>query len=433
MSKSSSSNPLLLPTSADELPKPQTSRRALTAEQLSDIRHLLDDGAKTPSMSAATASIKGRRVLVPVTSKAVFEGTLEPTLSTDGEQEQFIVHVGNGKFEELTREDALQLFDKQGKTDDSLSIQSTAMDTSSSKLPQKQTIKSALKTKNTQAQAAPSDDGLPLMEIREEWDESNKGLIKSEVVNISKQMERLSAGLKQSKEADADGKQFGEMLVDLLKGGDGDVQTRDAATDMPMQSSDESQDEPQSTMVSDEEYKAIYSRLEELERLEEEEAKKKVTSANKRSSKSSSSGWSKGFLNAKPKKKQSTSEQRTTNPLPDVTQLKKDVKMPMKQPALQRAVNDSKTSKVSFAKDVNVKEISPRAPAGPEPNYFKEPHELDPFPKVETIPFEENVFRGVVKERVVTDSVSMKETNSNQSGEKKLSRFAMQRLERGLK
>jgi hypothetical protein len=138
-------------------------------------------------------------------------------------------------------------------------------------------------------------------------------------------------------------------------------------------------------------------------------------------------------LNAKPKKKQSTSEQRTTNPLPDVTQLKKDVKMPMKQPALQRALDDSKTSKVSFAKDVNVKEISPRAPAGSEPNYFKEPRELVPFPKVETIPFEENVFRGVVKERVVTDSVSMKETNSNQSGEKKLSRFAMQRLERGLK
>jgi hypothetical protein len=155
-------NPLLLPTSADELSNPQTSRRALTAEQLNDIRHLLD-GARTPSMQSAATSFKGRRALVPVTSKAVFEGTLEPIVAADG-KERFVVHVGDGKFKEMTREDAHhQLFDSKCNyvsVDDSSSKQSSEAGKSSSKAihannTSKQT-KSALRTKNIQAQVAPS-------------------------------------------------------------------------------------------------------------------------------------------------------------------------------------------------------------------------------------------------------------------------------------
>lgn len=46
------------------------------------------------------------------------------------------------------------------------------------------------------------------------------------------------------------------------------------------------------------------------------------------------------------------------------------------------------------------------------------------------VPFEENVFKGVVKERNVVAAVD-RETKESTAPKKKLSRFAQQRLERG--
>ena len=440
------SNPLLLPETPDDLSKTKTaaSRGALSPDELVDIKHLLNR-ARAPSISSNHSSLSGSRVLVPVTSKAMFEGTLEPTLSASGDTpgEKFVIHVGDGKFEEMSCEQARQFFDAQT---DKLMPKPTSQTNAS--LDQKAsgskgTKKSieSLKTKTTSHKESSPDDRLPLMEIREEWDESNTGPVRSEVVNISKQMERLNAGLNKAKNAgnDESGEQFGKLLAEMLKDDEIGVQSHDIKDEIEdtiaRSNEDTITETSQPTRVSEEEYKSIYSRLEELEKLEAEElmsTKKSINTKNSSKKNSSNKGWSKGFLNAKPKKKVKPKQQTSVSPqLKEDASLASDIKMPMKQPTMQdTSVFDTKTPKVSFSKDVNVKEISPRARTDPEPNYFEQPKEFDPFPTVETVPFEENIFRGVVKERV--SSKPMPEEDKKQNGEKRLSRFAMQRLQQGL-
>ena len=283
---SRSTNPLLLPTVANDLSKLSKARRTLTPNEWNDVKFFLD-GAKRSSMASTETSVRGRRILVPVTSKALFDGTLEPSMKSN--EEQFALHVGNGKFEEMSREQARKLVDLHCSGSTNVGSESNPSKTTT-KSPLKHElnhVEELTKTKNTSnciattnskrslPLDAPSDDGLPLMEIREEWDEYNKDLVRSEVVNISKQMEQLNAGLKQ-KGDDRNGKQFGKLLADLLERGDGEIQSgnlHDSLLDVaidPSNSTSEIQADATSK-VSDEEYKAIYSRLEELEKLEEEQ------------------------------------------------------------------------------------------------------------------------------------------------------------------
>ena len=432
-------NPLFLPQTPDELSQAQTvSRGALPSDQLTDIKHLLDR-ARTPSITSNQTSLSGSRVLVPVTSKAMFEGTLEPTVyaGAGGAEEKFLVHVGESKFEEMSCEQARMFFDAQAEK---LTPKKISSQVPSGSKVTKKSVEASLKTESKSSKDFSCDDDiLPLMEIREEWDESNAGPVRSEVVNISQQMERLKAGLNKAKSAEKDesGEQFGKLLADVLKDGEIDVQSIDI-NDASMGTVEESianSEISQPTRVSDEEYKSIYSRLEELEKLEAEEQLniKKNTEVKSGSKKNTSSNaWSKGFLNVKPKKKiKPKQHQSISSELKEDVTLASDMKVPMKQPTVQETSTlDTKAPKVSFSKDVNVKEISPRASTGPEPNYFKQPKEFDPFPTVETVPFEENVFRGVVKERV--SSKPMPDEDKKQNGEKRLSRFAMQRLQQGL-
>jgi hypothetical protein len=437
-----SSNPLFLPETSNDLRNAQTSRNDLTPSELEDIKFFLS-GAKSLSMTLSDTRLSGRRVLVPVTSKALFEGNLEPSMSSGpkGAEELIVVHLGDGKYHDMSREEARKLFDTFDvrKSEDVNTTKQQQKEMSCVTANGKDPINSTIETKPATSHDSSLDDDLPLIEIREEWDESNTGLVRSEVVNISKQMERLNAGLKQTKNAennDENGKQFGELLVNLLKSGDDDVQISNIPTDTTKDrrnTSCNTQPEiPTQSKVSDEEYKAIYSRLEELERLEEMEASgKKNTSSKKSRSSKNSQGWSKGFLNVKPKTKQSRTDEQKSIPRTESTKITNDVKMPMKQPVTKHAGADGKTSKVSFSKDVNVKEISPRAATvGREPNYFSEAKEVNPFPPIETVPFDDNVFSGVVRERASSKFKPAKD--SNRDGEKKLSRFAMQRLERGL-
>lgn len=437
-------NPLFLTTTAGELSKIHKARHPLSSNQLDDIRSFLDGTANPPTMT----KVSGKRVLVPVTNKALFEGTLDPPSSPTTEEEQFVVHIGDGKFREKSRSDARRLFNKQA---DKSSIGTSASQQSSTtahslgqEIREIQTneLKRVADIKSTKSQKSPSDEGLPLIEIREEWDESNaEGPVRSEIVNISKQMERLNAGLKKAENRD-DEKRFGGLLADLLRSGDADIQTadiQDAVADDSNESKEailyevQTENPPRSAKISDKEYKSIYSRLEELEKLEEASINEKIIDRTKNSTEknSNSAGWTKGFLNAKPKKKTTTKEQSTKSN-PNV-KLANDVKLPMKQPITKEIEADSKSTKVSFSKEVNVKEISPRAAAQTphgEPNYFNVPsEEINPFPPIETVPFEENVFKGVVKERVASSSI---QKDKCQGTEKKLSRFALQRLERGL-
>ena len=436
-------NPLFLTTTAVELSKSQKARHPLSSHQLDDIRSFLD-GATNPSR---TAKVSGKRVLVPVTTKALFEGTLEPPSSSTTGEEQFVVHVGDGTFREKSRSEARRLFNNEQADKSPIGTPASSRITRSTGQERREIQTNELRKvaaiKSTKSQEAPSDDdGLPLMEIREEWDESNaKGPVRSEIVNISKQMERLNAGLKQAQNRD-DERRFGGLLADLLRSGEADIQTtdvQDAVADSSNESKEailckiQTENPPRSAKISDEEYKSIYSRLEELEQLEEASMNKKIVHTNNVAKKNSkNSGWSKGFLNNTKPKESLAKPKKNTRSNPKV-QLASDVKMPMKQPITKQTEADSKSNKVSFSKEVNVKEISPRAAAQTpygEPNYFNAPQdEMNPFPPIETVPFEEHVFKGVVKERVASNSI---QKDKCQGTEKKLSRFALQRLEKGL-
>jgi hypothetical protein len=289
---------------------------------------------------------------------------------------------------------------------------------------------------------------LPFIEIREECDSSGK-IVHSDVINISNQIKRFDK-LKQAKERDGEGeKGFGELLADALKDGENDIQTINlddgsidsmgtcqAQTELPL---------PQSKQViSDTDYKALYSRLEELERLEEVHAATKEDNV-KSSKHLQSKGWSRGFLNSKPKSLSTDQKSVSvaTNSKPVNTQ-EASVKMPMKQgakiPTNGNTDDESKTDRrVSFSPEVDVKAVPPRAASliyNPS-NNLKEVQDVDPFPPISTVPFEENIFKGVVKERIAPNTALKSEKdnttldNDGQGRQKKLSRFAMQRLQKG--
>jgi len=95
-----------------------------------------------------------------------------------------------------------------------------------------------------------------------------------------------------------DGKQFGELLAKTLKEGEEDITTYDDEGFVHVEAAapTTSKSTIPKERISDKEYKSIYSRLEELERLEEDDMKSKAENA-KSSKRLQSSGWSKGFLN----------------------------------------------------------------------------------------------------------------------------------------
>jgi len=223
--------------------------------------------------------------------------------------EQIIVKNGKGNLVEMTRRDAAELFKVQSTT--------TQKSTSKSKVPaqpKKSAIREGKIRRASQEQQQASTQNniafppntandssiFPLMEIRETCDETGN-IINSEVVNMSNTMKRLEDNIdagNTTNNSEKDGKQFGELLAKTLKEGEEDITTYDegfvhveaAATSTTGKAAIPKE------RISDKEYKSIYSRLEELERLEEEDMKSKAENA-KSSKRLQSSGWSKGFLN----------------------------------------------------------------------------------------------------------------------------------------
>ena len=263
-----------------------------------------------------------------------FEGELKPdmpSMDTDNcMDEQIIVNNGKGKLVEMTRRDAAELFKVQSTT--------TQKSTSKSKVltQPKSAIREGKIRRGSQEQQSSTQNNIvfppntandssvfPLMEIRETCDETGN-IINSEVVNMSNTMKRLEDNIDagNTNDNEKDGKQFGELLAKTLKEGEEDITTYDdegfvhveAATPTTTASKPAIPKE----RISDKEYKSIYSRLEELERLEEEDMKSKAENA-KSSKRLQSSGWSKGFLN---KTKKSRGKSPATQKREDSSELK---------------------------------------------------------------------------------------------------------------
>jgi len=447
-----------LPKSASDIDPSDIRQNALSSDELRKIRSLIDvakggTSKQTASSQTSCQPLTGRRVMVPVTSKAFFEGVLQPPAKDSGSaaDEQIVVNIGGGKIKEMTRVEACTYLEKQQVVLD----KSTANKTSKSKptntsfkkgfLNNSKSKTSVKKSMGPQNKTAVNQDLLsqeamfPLMEIREECDVRGN-IVNSEVINMSNTLRRIDDRLKNEgdiDQADGDGEKLRKLLAGTLQESEAAITTElDTFTLEEDQAVKDAVDPTKLTPVSDEDYEVILQRLEELERLEEEDTKSKKV--NKTSStRLQSSGWSKGFLNASTKGKKNVRKKKEVK-------LDTNVKVtPSKQQTLnfEDAQVVRNNQKVSFASNNEIKEIPriglnkvpqrsiPNTP--PPPAAAVDPSSiLDTFTPVSTVPFEDNVFRGVVKERISPVVKANDQTVQDAGAKKRLSRFAQQRQQR---
>lgn len=319
--------------------------------------------------SLQRAPLAGTQIMVPATTKAFFSGTLQPTI-TNGKEQVLVKMVGDNLVE-LECSEAVTYLDRRMEM-----LEGTT---------QPPQVASATETFSQEEASEPT---LPFFEIREELDESGNE-VKAEAINVAKQLEYLQSKSKGKTPANTSGTSF--------------VPTA-SSTPMNYNSEDnDDHDQEQLKPMTDQEYDALSNRLDMLARLEEEAESKKIenqASAKKLQSK----GWSKGFLNAKPKKKK-------------MTQIKK-------QPELSSSSTTNEGKRVGFQATNDVREI-PRVGTRSASELKPPTSQQQSRKEIET-----QVFSGVVRERSigsinapVEDSPSTKPPPK-----KKLSRFAQERL-----
>jgi hypothetical protein len=244
----------------------------------------------------------GRHVLIPLTSKAFVVGSLTPSKGDGGEEQVFVANNSNGnatktvlrkdiseelEIEKQRRKDEMQKLKKSMKTIHLLEPKQTKSD-----------IAEAIRNHQADDPIDNSEPELPFFEIKEEIDGTGK-VIRSETVNVTKQLELIEAQFRE---------ETGDDSVD--------PSTNDGIglDNNQMDISSRMDDATINTIPNDQEYQAITTRLDELARLEEETESK---SAENRLSalKLQSNAWSKGFFSTKQARKPVAKKKMPTNGL----------------------------------------------------------------------------------------------------------------------
>ncbi|KAK1741848.1 hypothetical protein QTG54_007421 [Skeletonema marinoi] len=452
-----------LPASARDINPSDIRKDPLSLDELRKIKSLIDVAKVSGASKQATSCqpLTGRRVMVPITSKAFFEGVLQPPIKDSGSsssvtaaEEQIVINIGGGQLKEMTRVQACAYLDKQLNVLDksntsktkktkakSTALKKGFLNNTKSKASDKKPASSQNKATISKEILSSEEAMFPLMEIREECD-IRGNIVNAEVINMSNTMKRIDDRLKNEGDiAEAgEGAEIGKLLADTLKESEADITTGLDKIKLKEEQADNNVEPTQETPVSNEDYEAILQRLEELELLEEEDAKSKKV--NKTSSKRlQSGGWSKGFLNANNKSTKKAQKEKHVKVDANVKTI------PSTRSTMTSAETQVKNNtRVSFSSKNEVKEI-PRiglnkVPQRPIPATtsaataadatLDSSSDLDPFTPRSTVPFEDNVFRGVVKERTSPIVKANDDQTAQGAGErKKLSRFAQQRLQRG--
>merc|ERR1719253_1211165 len=385
--------------------------------------------------------------------------------------EQVIVHEGDGNLAEMTRAAALDFYAERRD------VPAKANDGGATK-PLPKTLDAT--ANDTAAPPPAAASPTPLLEIRETCDAAG-AIVSSEVVNITNTVQRLGESLQGVADAAGNGQgadeRLGGLLAQTLKEGERDI-VKDAhrAPGAAETATNATTDPPHTKKaVGDEEYAALCARLDELAKLEEEEARSRRESVDS-SRRLQSAGWSTGFLNGS-KKKQGAAAKRSAparapphggggegsaggapgagpaRPSPSSTPGDAAARTPKTERGPEE---DGAGRTVSFSEDPQVQEIPrigrckvpPRPSAAPGTrNTGWSTGFLNGTKKVAAprpaatpaVPFEERVFRGVVKERAADDGEVVRQATAYRhsakgsvgaDGEKKLSRFAQQRLQR---
>ena len=271
-------------------------------------------------------SLSERKVMIPITTKAFFEGKLQPTIHGGSGKEQVITNLGQECLADMTIDEATKFLDRKLDRIRSLMKESEPKPKKKSgKLAFKkgfldggQKKKSSMKKSQDQTKATASSStsmstgyspSLPFIEIREEFDKDGNE-IKSEAMNMSKVLQNVKKEI-QSKAGDkvVDNEMLNALLDSVPDSMDEDGD--DDSQEFDMEDEEIEVDNNSQKSCQKEPMKDFSSRLDELIR-QEEEAEKKQKEVKKASKKSLGKGWAKGFLNSsevKPKKKKPVSLQ----------------------------------------------------------------------------------------------------------------------------
>lgn len=393
----------------------------VVVQPLSLTQHQIDDLIGLTSNSAGR--LEDRPTMLPITGKAFFEGRLMCGGSQAEVSTETLFVNKKGKLVRMSRGDANDYF--RGRLDTSskkcsASRKDTMCQQSSDSLPRPNETK--------QTVLAGSSTGLPMMEIRETFD-SDGNIVDAEMFDMTKTEDRLRS---LNSETD-DAKKLADSIAQTLQGIQDDSQERPLhRRHGPQEDGEETAtvvsapavSKTKGKVVSDEEYDALAKRLEELERLEE--ADNKAKKQNRKSSETlQSNGWSKGFLNAKSRKKK-----RAPKPgAGENDQTKSSPQINTREEGKHGKVSFSDTNEIKLIPSIGKSKVPPRPPPGRSvDDEIIDGADLA-SDEPTRMPFEETVFRDVVQERSTAPSALSEASCTSEAPKKRLSRFAQRRRE----
>lgn len=318
--------------------------------------------------------LSGKKLMVPLTTKAFFAGQLDPEV--DSGEEQILLKLSQEHLVMLDRKEASQLLAKRFNISKSVSLRKQSSSSSTEK-PASSSLVS-------------SPSVLPLFEIREEIDSEGKE-VKAEAVNVVQELEYL-----QKKENE---------IIDFV---------RRKPEQVGSSSLDITDDYEPNPNITDDEFNKLSNRLEELARLEDE-AKNKMKVNQNSAKKLQGSGWSKGFLNSKPTKAKtntSTEQSRTNAPVKHIA---------------SDSTNSSSSKKVAFNADDKIHDI-PRI-GQRSVAQLKKATKHDKSPEEGPKPFESNIFSGIIQERTALQRTDFDQMQTLPKPKKRISKFSQERKE----
>lgn len=403
--------------------------------------------------------------MIPITSRAFVLGSLSPITDSEGQELVLVRHKDSSDLTETRRETVCDLLQEERQRKEK---QAKKKETKSDPPKKNETRKQASKpsTMPSTPKSLSPMSSLPYFEIKEEIDEAGK-VLRSEAVNVTKQLELVT---NHANDSHQESKECNTDTNDANGSDDSDFQVTASAEEI----------DTRTTPVSDQEYKTLSERLEQLARLEEKAEAKSSDNALS-ALRLQSKGWSKGFLSGKAKplmKKSSMKAQTTTDskPQPRNNAAAKQATLPSnprplatlssgprQQPATQATSEKKEISKKGWSKGfLNSGPSTNESPAQIERatatheegskkvSFQSNMAEVKEIPRIGQTsvaslkaptplstgagparPFDSSVFSGVVKERPIRPLVpGSQQAASNNGGQpkKKMSKFAQQRM-----
>ena len=319
---------------------PPPPRTPASAEALEALRFQIfpPTDAEGSSTENRLAPLEGRRVLVPLTSKAFFEGTLRPETSatgaTDGrnaaaattttenpqsddrggieegvsvDEERVLTNLGGGYLASMTRGDTDEFLRR--RIDERRASGGERSGREKSGRRREKGVEGGTGDRgnateeNREAKLVGPSNPLPCFEIREECDASGR-VVSGRAVNVSEELqvlkENISRKTSEGKGRSDELREISDLVGSLELGGAANTVAHDSSTAVGGETVKTKELISPKGPLPDEQYQSISDRLDLLARLEEEDEVRKKESADS-SRGLRGKGWAKGFLSKKKK------------------------------------------------------------------------------------------------------------------------------------